>query len=91
MTLHVLSFPQIFLVKVTTWSLDYNTSSEATIAAGFIKISHLKKNKKTKGKEKRNKFTFLYSICIDIYIHIYLYIGGVEYCRIILHVLIKKT
>lgn len=43
---------------------------------------------KTKGK--RNKFTFLYSICIDIYIHIYLYIGGVEYCRIILHVLINK-
>lgn len=40
MTLHVLSFPQTFLVKVTTWSLDYNTSSEATIAAGFFKISH---------------------------------------------------
>lgn len=29
-----------FLVNVTTWSLDYNTSSEATIAAGFFKISH---------------------------------------------------
>lgn len=58
MTLHILSFPPIFLVKVTTWSLDYNASSEATIAAGFIKFSHLKKlNKQTRKQKEKEKET----------------------------------
>lgn len=34
------SLPRAFLVKVTTWSLDYNTSSETTVVAGFFKFSH---------------------------------------------------
>lgn len=86
MTLHVLLFPPTFLVKVTTWSLDYNTSSEATIAAGFFKISHWNENKRKKKQVHfpvQHMYRYLYS-------YIFIYIGGVEYCRIILHVLINK-
>lgn len=77
MTLHVLSFPQIFLVKVTTWSLDYNTSGEATIAAGFIKISHLKKKQENKRKRKKKQIHFpVQHMYRYLYSYIFIYRRG---------------